>query len=80
MVNQAHINPPPTRLHVQDKAVEQQSPQPIKMCYKSLMIPSVEEMKNYISVITWEMGLDDATDDVMAYATEAVRVGELFMN
>ena len=49
-------------------------PQPIKMCFKTLLIPSVEEMRNYVSVITWEMGLDDATDDVMAYATEAVRV------
>ncbi|XP_076823407.1 transcriptional adapter 1-like isoform X2 [Clavelina lepadiformis] len=60
-------------LRVQKKATWNLQ-QPIKMCSKSLQIPSVEEMSRFVSVISWELGLDDATDDAIALATDAVHI------
>jgi len=69
IVNQVRIEPP-SAVASQQK----QLPQPIKMCAKTLLMPSVNEMRNYVAIIAWELGLDDVTDDVITLATLAVRV------
>nr|CAB3266782.1 transcriptional adapter 1-like [Phallusia mammillata] len=48
--------------------------QPIKSCSRSLEVPTVSEMIGFVSVVSWEMGLDEATDDVVAIATDAVHI------
>ena len=42
-------------------------------------MPSVVEMRNYVAIIAWEMGLDDANDDVVSVATQAVQVSWILL-
>ena len=73
-MNQTHMEPPSAACG----NPQQQLPQPVKMCAKSLLIPSADDMRNYVAIIVWELGLDDVSDDVIALATLAVRVGIRF--
>jgi len=66
----AHLPPVPRQVQSSLSAPQQ----PIKSCSKTLEIPTATEMIGFVSVISWEMGLDDNTDEVVAIATESVRV------